>query len=315
MVSSPTADDHAPTPTPPHSRRSEAVEWILLIVFFLGYLFATSWTGVLYVIAAVTMPLVGLWLVFSHGIRRYGWQRMIAFFIVTQIVSNGFENLSILTGFPFGLYHYTGEPKIFLVPWFIGLAYFIIGYGAWTLAATLLDRADAHLDLRTRRGKVNVVLLPLLAGGLMTLWDLGMDSTSSTVSHTWIWTHGGAFFGVGAQNYFGWLFVTYVFFQIFTLILATPQSRGTTAGFDIARNNASAPAILLYFTAGCGAVTAYFANHGTHRIVTDNAGVTWRVADISESMMLVSVLTVILFSVIGIGKILRGDESPSRELN
>ena len=309
MVSSLMLNDTAPAPTPTKNRRHDTVEWVLFIVFFLGNSFATWLTGGLLALITVLLPLVGLGLIFLHGIRRYGWQRMVAFFVITQIVSNGFENMSILTGFPFGLYHYTGGPKIFLVPWFIGLAYFIIGYGAWTLAATLLDRADAHLDLRTRQGKVNLVLLPLFAGALMTLWDLGMDSTSSTINHGWIWTHGGAFFGVAAKNYFGWLFVTYIFFQIFTIIVAVPQSRGTRDGFDVARPNGSAPALLLYFTAGFGAVLKFWTTPGTHDVVTDQAGVSWHTSDIYESMMLVSVFTVILLSAIGIGKILRGDES------
>ena len=313
MVSSLTHNDTVSPPTPVIPRRTVTVEWVLAILFFLGNSVATWLSGGFYALLTVLLPLIGLGLIFLHGIRRYGWLRMVAFFVITQIVSNGFENMSILTGFPFGLYHYTGGPKIFLVPWFIGLAYFTIGYGAWTLSATLLGRADAHLDLRTRQGKVNLVLLPVFAGALMTLWDLGMDSTSSTISHTWIWTHGGALFGVAAKNYFGWLFVTYVFFQIFTIILAVAQTRGTRDGFEVARPNGSAPAIVLYLTAGCGAVLKFWTMHGTHDVVTDKAGVLWHVADIYESMMLISVFTVILLSVIGMGKILRGDESHTHE--
>jgi putative membrane protein len=39
-----------------------------------------------------------------HGIRRYGWRHLVVFFIVTFVVSWGYETLSILTGFPFGHY-------------------------------------------------------------------------------------------------------------------------------------------------------------------------------------------------------------------
>src|SRR5262245_5726171 len=48
------------------------------------------------------------------------------FFVITFIVSNFYENLSILTGFPFGHYHYTETlgPKLFLVPLLIAPAYF-----------------------------------------------------------------------------------------------------------------------------------------------------------------------------------------------
>lgn len=38
------------------------------------------------------------------------------FCAVTLVVSNALENLSILTGFPFGNYHHTLGLQVFLVP-------------------------------------------------------------------------------------------------------------------------------------------------------------------------------------------------------
>lgn len=47
---------------------------------------------------------------FLHGSRRYGLKGMIVFFVITWVVSNSLESLSIATGFPFGEYYSTGCP-------------------------------------------------------------------------------------------------------------------------------------------------------------------------------------------------------------
>ena len=73
-----------------------------------------------------------------HGARRYGWRAIGVFVVAGLLISNILENLSIQTGFPFGLYHYTGGGKIFQVPWFIGPAYLATGYLAWVVATVLL---------------------------------------------------------------------------------------------------------------------------------------------------------------------------------
>src|SRR5207237_1935223 len=75
-----------------------------------------------------------------HGARRYGWRGIITFVVVCLGVSNVLENTSILTGFPFGHYYYTGVlgPKLFLVPLLIGPSYFVTGYLAWVIAWLLI---------------------------------------------------------------------------------------------------------------------------------------------------------------------------------
>jgi len=52
----------------------------------------------------------------------------------------------------------------------------------------------------------------------MVAWDLGMDPTSSTIRHLWIWEQGGGYFGVPLTNYLGWFFTVYVFFQVHRLL-------------------------------------------------------------------------------------------------
>jgi hypothetical protein len=80
-----------------------------------------------------------------HGSRQYGWRGMLAFAMICVVVSNAFENVSILTGLPFGHYHYSDNlgPKLFLVPLLIGSAYLGqhlpgMGYLSWTVARVIL---------------------------------------------------------------------------------------------------------------------------------------------------------------------------------
>jgi uncharacterized membrane protein len=68
-------------------------------------------------IAVALLALTQIVFTLLHGARRYGWRAIIAFYALTLIISNIYENLGIITGFPFGNYHYSDElgAKLFLV--------------------------------------------------------------------------------------------------------------------------------------------------------------------------------------------------------
>src|SRR6266853_1392223 len=150
-----------------------------------------------------------------HGAVRYKWSGIIIFLVICLVVSNLLENTSILTGFPFGHYYYTSllGPKLFLVPLVIGPAYFGTGYLAWVLSTVLVG------DVRPKASAFTTFAVPFIASFMMVAWDLGMDPTSSTIRHSWIWEQGGGYFGVPLTNYGGWFFTVYVFFQVFALFL------------------------------------------------------------------------------------------------
>jgi uncharacterized membrane protein len=273
------------------------------------------------VATAILLPLTGSNAIFAtllltipfaaiHGIRRYGWRRFLTFFAVTFVVSNTFENLSIVTGFPFGNYHYTGDLKLFHVPIFIGPIYFGLGYISWLTASTVLDRADERLDRRERIGKFNVVALPALAAAVMTMFDVASDSQASTVIETWIWHDGGGVFGVPYTNYLGWWLVTYVFFQIFALILATAQTRDSQPSSVVAPGSLTQP-VLIYAALGLTSIPYFFAAEpGT---VVDMAGAQWSISAINETMMTINIFTVVTVAFLALTKIARGDTaSPLR---
>src|ERR1700692_2124461 len=71
-----------------------------------------------------------------HASLRYRVRDIAVFVVIWLVVSNFMENLSIMTGFPFGHYYYSDAlgPKLLLVPALIGPAYFGTGYVAWARA-------------------------------------------------------------------------------------------------------------------------------------------------------------------------------------
>src|ERR1700682_3785627 len=180
-----------------NNKRLMTVLWTMVSVYAVGTLanalFSLNLQGSLLVLIALAFGLV-------HGAMRYRWSGIVTFIVIALVVSNILENTSILTGFPFGHYHYTDAlgPKLFLVPLLIGPAYFATGYLAWALSTVLIG------DVRRGSSAFTTFAFPFIASFLMVMWDLCFDPTASTVSHIWIWEQGGGYFGVPLTNYLGW---------------------------------------------------------------------------------------------------------------
>ena len=121
--------------------------WILVAVYAVAE-FANTVFSLSIPLALLLLVLVAFSLV--HGAIRYRWSGIATFIVICLVVSNILENTSILTGFPFGHYHYTSGsalgPKIFLVPVLIAPAYFATGYLAWALSNVLIGETtrDVH---------------------------------------------------------------------------------------------------------------------------------------------------------------------------
>lgn len=157
-----------------------------------------------------------------HGRQRYGWHVLGRFVLIVFAIAWIFETMSVITGFPFGNYHYTEimAPYLWHVPVFVLPAYALMGYASWSLATLLLQRRDARPDL------VTCLLAPILAAAAMTAWDLSMDPLRATYEGRWIWLDGGAHLGIPTSNYFGWFAVTWLMFQGFAAYLYRRPARG-----------------------------------------------------------------------------------------
>src|SRR5919199_3080766 len=187
------------------------------IGLFLLYTFASEIPGLIPPgPSAITFTVLLLAVAVLHGTITYRGRDFAAFFVITFIVSNIAENMSILTGVPFGHYYYSDVlgAKLFLVPLIIAPAYFAVGYLSWTLARVLLGAFEY------RPQGWNVFLVPLIATFAMLFWDTSMDPTSSTINGSWVWLQGGGYFGVPFSNFVpGWFLTVYIFSQIFALYL------------------------------------------------------------------------------------------------
>src|SRR5437868_12490798 len=135
------------------------VLWGLIIVYAAATLADTVFHQ------SVPIPFLLLVLVafaLIHGALRYGWSGILTFIVLCLVVSNILENTSILTGFPFGHYHY-GDAlglKLFLVPVLIGPSYFATGYLAWMLANVLVG------DVRRQANAFTTFAVPFIASFL-----------------------------------------------------------------------------------------------------------------------------------------------------
>jgi putative membrane protein len=269
--------------------------WVMVVLLAVARLATTAFSP------SLTIPVVMAAAVFAliHGALRYRWSGILAFLIVCLVVSNILENTSILTGFPFGHYHYTSGPMLFLVPWFIGPSYFATAYLAWMVGIVLIG------DVRREVNWFTTVAVPVIASAAMVMWDLTLDPTASTIKHFWIWEQGGGYFGVPLTNYVGWFFTVYVFLQLFALFL-----RFRRASADSLPLPASyyAQAVVSYAVIGVAAVLSYLVFSG-NAVVTDAAGVAWQTRSITEAEAAVSIFTMIFVSVLSGMKMLQASAS------
>jgi putative membrane protein len=269
--------------------------WLLVVLLAVARLATTAFSP------SLTIPVVMAAAVFAfiHGAVRYRWSGILAFLIVCLVVSNVLENTSILTGFPFGHYHYTSSPRLFLVPLFIGPSYFATAYLAWMVAVVLIG------DVRRGGSWFTTVAVPVIASAVMVMWDLTFDPTASTIKQFWIWEQGGGYFGVPLTNYVGWFFTVYVFLQLFALFL-----RFRRADADSLPLPASyyAQAVISYGVVGLAAVLSYLVFTG-NTVVTDAAGVAWQTRSITEAEATVSIFTMVFVSVLAGVKMLQASAS------
>jgi uncharacterized membrane protein len=246
-----------------------------------------------------------------HGSRQYGWRGMLAFAVICLVVSNAFENVSILTGFPFGHYHYSDNlgPKLFLVPMLIGLAYLGMGYLSWTVARLILDGVRPAAD--------RIFALPALASFVMVSWDLTFDPVASTIDQSWIWQDGGAYFGVPVSNFLGWYLTVFVFFQLFALYQSRRPGRPQPAASEVAVEPSFWwPALAMYAAMALRpVVTLLFLPAGTATII-DQAGVIWNVEALYGVCALAGIFSMGAFSILALLRLterVRGtDRIPAR---
>jgi putative membrane protein len=146
-----------------------------------------------------------------------GRRRAVALLLVATALSLGAELLGTGTGFPFGAYEYTtllGYRIGGRVPFPIPLSWFFMIYCALAITGRLLP---ARADWRGR------VVWALVAGAILTAWDVAMDPAMSSATKHWVWLTDGVYFGMPLTNWVGW-YVTGSAIALAMLSIAPPPA-------------------------------------------------------------------------------------------
>ncbi len=277
------------------TNRTTAILW-LLAAAYAAALVGNIVLGLSIPIAVVLSISVAFALV--HGGVRYGWRGIFTFIVICLVVSNVLENTSILTGFPFGHYHYTDVlgPKVFLVPVLIGPAYFATGYLAWVVGNVLVG------EVRRGSHPFTTIAVPFIAAFVMVMWDLTLDPRASTIQEQWIWEQGGGYFGVPLINFVGWFLTVYLFLQLFAV--AVRSGLGVREPARTFPRSHYTQAVVVYAILGLTPVLTFLVG-GDSSQVTDTAGVVWQTRSIAEAAATVSLYTMIFAVALAAVKLLQ----------
>ena len=267
-----------------NSKINNQLTWLLISIYFV---FSAAKIFIGGISPSINIALnIGLLvsIAISHGKVQLGFKQLAIFFAIVFVISNAYENMSVMTGFPFGNYHHADSlgPKLFLIPIIIAPTYFVVGYFSWCLALILLDVFGNKLS------GDRVWSVPLVAAFVMTMWDLQIDSISSTIDQGWFWHDGGSFFGVPFINYMGWLLCTYSFFQVFALYLKFNSAQEKNSQIFNYKSHWY-QAISIYAILSLPIMILPLIK--TDVLVTDMSGTQWSSMDMYESMALLTIFT------------------------
>lgn len=266
------------------NRFLNVLAWVLIGVY-IAYVVVSSLTTWLPLSASAWLfvPVFNL-IVIAHGIRMWSPLRLLGFYAWVFAVSTLIENIGVLTGIPFGNYHYTEilGPQLGVVPIAIGFSYVPAAYFSWVIAEMMTRRSLRAAQARTS------LFTPVVASIAMVMWDLSLDPLNSTIGGSWIWENGGAYFGVPIVNFFGWFVTVMAFFVPFGLYLRRVESK-TGQGLQPQPNQFWLQALAVYFTMGLSRVLMSFT--AQHQLVTDANGTVWDTSAIVESSGLITMFT------------------------
>jgi uncharacterized membrane protein len=139
-----------------------------------------------------------------HSLATHGWRNTLALFSITAVVSWSFEQVGAATGLVYGAYHYSDAlgPKLGHVPFAIPIAWYSMLYLSYAMARLITEGSVQ----RRRPGILPVLWQAFVTGMVITAWDVLVDPLASGPNAlSWIWEHGGAFYGVPTQNFVGWV--------------------------------------------------------------------------------------------------------------
>jgi len=281
------------------SKKQQNAMWVCIVLLaVLNFILGATGDGLLGIFTPFFTTITLATFATIHGTKKYGLKKFLIFFLITCVVSWSYETISILTGFPFGVYYYTAHlgPKLWLVPILIMPSYFATGYLSWTIAHVLLDKFNARLK------DSSVFTIPLIASFLMVMWDLSMDPHRATMLKAWIWEDGGAYFGVPFSNFLGWFLCVYTIFQLFALYQRSQSKKYPEEAKPIYDKNHWLQPTIMYGVIIVEFIATYIFVENTPITTLDNH--MWWTKDLLGSLALVSLFTMFFVFVLSTIKIL-----------
>jgi len=139
-----------------------------------------------------------------HSLSTLGWRNTLALFGITAVVSWSFEQAGVATSLVYGAYHYSDAlgPKLGHVPYAVPVAWYSMLYLSYVMAMLITEGAMR----RMRSGFWPVLWQAGVTGVVLTAWDVLIDPLASGPgARSWVWEQGGAYYGVPAQNFIGWI--------------------------------------------------------------------------------------------------------------
>ena len=122
-----------------------------------------------------------------------GLTRALILFIVLSLLAYLFESVSIITGYPYGLFTYNNSMAyklLDIVPWNVPFAWIPSLIGCVALA---------------KRYSSSFVKQLIIASLLLVLFDLLLDPAAVKLGF-WTWQNPGWYYQIPVTNYFGWVF-------------------------------------------------------------------------------------------------------------
>jgi uncharacterized membrane protein len=225
-----------------------------------------------------------------HAAIYFTRKELAVFAIICFVVSNLFENTSVVYGFPFGGFHHSEAtgPRLFNIPWLATPTYMAMGYVSWMVTQVLLQR------ISSRKWKQKVFTTPLVAAFVFTMWDFCNDAVFHTLNKAFFYDHPGTWFGVPASNFAGWLFVTYLFYGLFSFWLSR-QDEQARSKKGPGKNYWLMPILLYSINAGAG---IYRNINGKSFIATLPNGGKWLSDVIYTNMTLTTLFTMIFVAIL-----------------
>jgi len=225
------------------------------------------------------------------AIGYFNNKQLLAFAIICFVISNLFENTSVLYGFPFGkFYHSTiTGPRLFNIPWLATPTYMAMGYVSWMVTQVLLGR-----EKRTEWSG-NVLVSAVIAAFVFSSWDFCNDAVFHTVNKAFFYEYPGHWFGVPVSNFLGWLFTSFTIFALFSWYLSKQNIDPKQEPVGLVKSY-WLQVVLLYMVNALSGIYRN-VNGKSFEIKLDNGDV-WQSQIIYSNMTLTTLFTMIFISLL-----------------